>query len=179
MKFKDVMIDLETLGNGKNACVVQIGACYFDRVTGQIGDTLRINIDARDAVKSGAELEADTVYWWLSQDKKAIDSITQGDLLKFIPAFTELNEFLKDAANIWSHATFDFVIVTESMKRIGMKPLFSYRAARDIRTLVELSGVNTKAKVRAGVHHDALDDCKYQVAYCVEALNKIQGGTSD
>lgn len=174
--MKDLMVDLETFGNGKNACIVQIGACYFSRHTGAIGETFKINVDARSSVKTGAEMDADTVYWWLSQSREAIDSITEtanGRLSDLHFAMGEFSGFASKAENIWSHATFDFVILQETYKRLGVKPSFSHRAARDIRTLMDLSGVDAKALPRSGTHHDALDDCLHQVKYCCQAFHKI------
>jgi hypothetical protein len=51
--MKDVMLDIETFGNGKHAAICQIGACYFDRSNGEIGATFKVNVDARSAEKSG------------------------------------------------------------------------------------------------------------------------------
>lgn len=176
--MKDVMIDLETFGNGKNACVVQIGACYFDRVTGEVGETLKYNVDARSAAESGAQLDADTVYWWLSQSKEAVASVTADPKQSIDFVFRQLNGFLDKAQCIWSHATFDFVIVMETFKRLGIKPSFSFRAARDIRTLVDLAKLDTKLFRRTvGTHHDALDDAIFQVNYCVAALNLLKGAS--
>lgn len=172
--MRDVMLDLETLGNGKDKCVCQIGACYFDRETGEIGRTLKINVDAGSHVKHGAQLDAQTVYWWLSQSKEAQASILADPKVDVIQAFNELNEFLKDAKAIWSHATFDFVTIQETFKQLGIKPLFHYRVARDLRTVVDLGKVTVNKLLREGIHHDALEDCKFQVKYCVAALNKIK-----
>lgn len=173
-KMKDVMIDFEAFGNGKNACVCQVGAMKFDRHTGEIGAAFKANIDARTSQASGGEFDADTVYWWLSQSREAIDAITAPDLISIQTAMELLNSFLADAEAIWSHATYDFVILTETLKRLGIKPRFSFRAARDIRTLVDLAQVDTKkGRERKGIHHDALADCEYQIGYCVEALNKL------
>lgn len=171
--YHDVMLDLETFGNGKNACIVQIGACFFDRRTGDIGKTFKCNVDARSSVASGAEMDADTVYWWLDQSDNAINSICDKPLLGIQTAMQDLNLFLEGADNIWSHATFDFVIIQETFKRLNIKPLFSYRFARDIRTLVELAGVKTGSYIREGVHHDALADCFHQVRYCTDAIKKL------
>lgn len=172
--MKDVMLDFETFGNGNNACIVQVGACYFDRKTGEIGKTFKENVDARTSVQSGADIDADTIYWWLSQSSEAIQSVTQGELNPICETMVRLNEFLADAECFWSHATFDFVILMHTLRRLRIKPSFSYRTARDIRTLVDLAGVHPKkGRVREGVHHDALDDCRFQVGYCVEAFNKL------
>lgn len=173
--MKDVMLDFEAFGFRKSAIVCQIGACYFDRDTGEVGDKLSINVDARTAEVAGGQFDADTVYWWLSQSPEAIKSITSGELIDVTTAFITLNNFLKDAKTIWSHATFDFVILTETLNNLKIKPKFKYKVARDIRTLVELSGITIKKIPREGIHHNAIDDCIYQVKYCVEAMKQIKG----
>lgn len=169
------MLDFETFGNGKNALVIQIGACFFDRVTGEIGYTFKLNVDAVSAAKSGGEFDASTIYFWLSQSSEAIKSVTDEPRVPIKDAFILLNDFLKQAKAIWSHATFDFVILQETLKRLDIKPSFRYSVARDIRTLQDLSkGVYAKSFKREGTHHDALEDCKFQVKYCVAALNSIK-----
>lgn len=175
--MKDVMLDFETLGNGKNAAVVQIGACYFDRVTGEIGKTLDIRITPESAVERGGDMDASTVVWWLKQSKEAQQAVFEGPAVDIDSAFLELNRFLQDAKAIWSHATFDFVILQETMKRLRIHPSYQYRAARDIRTLTDLAPLSMADKAnREGVHHNAIDDCKFQVKYCVLALSKLKQG---
>jgi len=78
----DVMLDLETIGNGKYKCIVQIGACYFSR-DGDIGRTFKCNVDAETHTRRGGEIDAKTVYWWLSQDKLAQESILKEGFIMF------------------------------------------------------------------------------------------------
>jgi|ERR1019366_1448477 hypothetical protein len=170
--MKDVMLDFETFGNGKNAAVCQVGAVFFDRKTGALGKEFFCNIDARSTVKSGGEIDADTVYWWLDQKQEARDAL-KGQQFDINVVFKDLNEFLGNADAIWSHATFDFVILQETMKRLGIKPKYSYRSARDLRTLNDLAPKDTDAGPFAGTPHNALDDCRNQIKYCVAALNRI------
>ena len=174
MNIHDVMIDLETLGNGDHAAICQIGACYFDRYTGEIGNTFKINVNAASAAKHGGQLDASTVYWWLSQSQEARDSILADPKLDIVDAMNKLNAFLAGAHRIWSHATFDFVIISNTFRKLGIKPLFSYRAARDIRTLVDLANVTVTKTERTGTHHDGLADALHQVKYCVKAINKLK-----
>lgn len=173
--MKDVMIDLETLGTGKNAAIVQIGAAYFDRNTGNIGATFKRNINLESAVKLGGEMDASTVLWWLTQHKDAQNSITSVENITDITsALDELNDFLSGAKASWSHASFDMPILMSAMSRSGIKSKLHYRATRDIRTLIDLSGIEIDWSSRKGVHHDALDDCLYQVEYCVKAFNALR-----
>jgi hypothetical protein len=176
--LKRVMIDFETFGNGKHACIVQIGACYFDptSLNGQgsvFADGLKIQVDAEDAMRNGAEMDASTVYWWLQQSPEAQRSVTATPRVGEYAALQQLNEYLTPADEIWSHATFDFVILMEALKRRGIKPGFSYRAARDIRTLTALPPVIENAVQREGTHHDALDDAVFQARYVMAKLRVL------
>lgn len=173
--MRDVMIDIETFGNGKRATLVQIGAVYFNRETGELGKEFEANIDARDSILCGSEIDADTVYWWLSQSKEAIEAITRGPLMPLRQTMLDLYQYTQGAKSIWSHATFDFVIIQETFKMLNLKPL-NYRIARDIRTLVDLASLKREDIIggREGTHHNALDDAKFQVKYCVAALNKLK-----
>lgn len=168
------MIDFETLGNGENKCVCQVGAVYFDKVTGELGKELRLNIDAGSHVAKGAKLDASTVYWWLAQSKEAQASILQEPRLDICRAMVQLNQFLADASRVWSHATFDFVTLMETLRQLNIIPTVSYKAGMDLRTLVYLAGISTKDFPREGTHHDGLDDAKFQVKYCVAALNALK-----
>ena len=171
--MKDVMIDFETLGKGPNKAVCQIGAVFFDNVTGELGAEFRANIDARSHEKCGGVVDADTVYWWLKQSEQARASITeQGQDIHTV--MSDLNFFLTPAARIWSHATFDFVTLVNVLHQLNIKPGFSYKAGMDLRTLVYLAGISVSDFPREGVHHDGLADAKHQVKYTVAALNAIK-----
>lgn len=171
--MNNVMIDIETLGNGENKCVIQVGACYFDRDTGEIGATFKKNIDAGSAIKAGLEMDAATVYWWLAQSDEARASILADPKEDITAVFHALNLFLEPAKQIWSHATFDFVTLMETYRKLGIKPLFGFRTARDIRTLMDIVHITVDRK-RDGVHHDALADALHQVKYCMEAFDRLR-----
>lgn len=177
--MNDVMIDFETLGNGTNKCVCQVGAVYFDKITGELGKELKLNIDASSHESFGGKIDAKTVYWWLQQSDQARASITAPGKVDIMTAFIELNSFLSDAKRIWSHATFDFVTLMETMKQLNIKPSFGYKIGLDLRTLVYLAGTKADSGfVRDGVHHDGLEDAKFQVKYAVAALNRIKTNKS-
>ena len=166
--MKDVMIDIETLGTRTTSAIIQIGACYFDRETGEIGDGFTDNIHPDTDLFT---TDYSTLTWWMEQTREAQISVTD------IPIGTEmavgrLKEFLVDATYLWSHATFDVPILLNTFDVVGEKFPIHYTKMRDIRTLMDLANHRGTAK-REGTHHNALDDCIYQVGYCVEALNKI------
>jgi hypothetical protein len=153
--------------------VIQIGAVEFNRETGELGKEFKVNVDAQSAVNSGATLNASTIEFWMKQNDDARNSVMASPKIPIYEAFDDLNKFLSRSKYIWSHATFDFVILCETLRRLKIKPKFSYRSARDIRTLVDLSGGLTTV-AREGTHHDALDDAKFQAKYCSEMLQRIK-----
>lgn len=172
----EVMIDFETFGSGTTAVVVQIGAAYFNRETGEVGKKFKCNVDASSYIGRGfGKIDPDTVYWWLSKSQEARESILADPKLGFIEAFAQLNDFLSDAQKVWCHATFDFPILQETLKATKNRMRCKWSAARDIRTLIDLSGYDYGAHPRSGTHHDALDDCLHQIAYCVAAIKKLKG----
>lgn len=56
----DVMLDLETMGNGPRAAIVAIGAVEFDPKTRTVGDRFYQTVDLATAVKMGGEIDAST-----------------------------------------------------------------------------------------------------------------------
>ena len=67
----DVMLDLETIGNGPRAAIVAIGAVEFDPKTRTVGDRFYQTDDLATAVKMGGEMDASTELWWLKQSDAA------------------------------------------------------------------------------------------------------------
>jgi hypothetical protein len=173
-KMDDLMLDLETLGTSPDCVVVQIGACYFDSTTGEIGEEFRVNIDIDSCLREGFTVGGDTIKWWLTEQAKNATFFNNTTNVR--AAIYDFIEFSWKAKRVWSHATFDFVIIMNYINRLGYTPGFGYKSARDIRTLLDLSGLEIKPNKnnapRAG-EHDALRDCVYQVGYCVKALKKL------
>jgi hypothetical protein len=96
--MKDIMIDIETLGTGTRGLITQIGACYFDRNTGEIGDKFCENIQIQDALDNGFEVRGDTIKFWLEQDKEVIQKMIKNALpvtnagIKYVVEEKELSE---------------------------------------------------------------------------------------
>lgn len=172
--MKDMMLDIEAMGTGNNAAIIQIAACYFDRKTGKIGDKFKVNIDLNSSIDVGLSVNADTICWWLEQSDEARKSILKKPRVKIKTALNDFKSFSKKAKNIWSHSPYDFTIICSALIACGFKPL-NYRYARDIRTLTDLGKKGKNDFKREGTHHDALDDCIFQVKYCVAAMQNLKG----
>lgn len=171
--MNDVMIDIETLGISPLSIITQLGGVYFDRTDGTLGDEFLRNLDIIQSLKEGFQVQGETLEWWLNRPKEQVTFLEmyEGgfDIRQNLHDF---NEFLRGAKNIWCHATFDFVHVTEALKKLDIKPSYDYTIARDIRTLQHLAHI-PRVKSTQNKTHNALDDCKHQVEYCVPYLNKL------
>jgi exodeoxyribonuclease VIII len=63
--MNNVMVDLETMGNGPAAAIVAIGAVEFDPDTGQLGREFYREVDLEDSAFRGGVIDASTVLWWM------------------------------------------------------------------------------------------------------------------
>lgn len=167
--MNDLMLDIETLGTRPTSVICQLGACYFDRNTGKVGDKFLKNIEVGSALMAGLTIDQSTVDWWKQQDERTWHT----GLIDIWSALHLFSDFCKDVKSVWSHATFDVPIVQNAYQVCDIKSPWHYRAAKDIRTLVDLT--NPKFKTDKDLKtHNALDDCLYQVKYCVGCFNKLR-----
>lgn len=173
MNMKDIMIDIETLGTRSTSAIIQVGACYFNRDTGEIGDTFTVNITPQYNLFT---TDTETMNWWNERPLEAQEAVFSNPI-GIETAIRDLHDFLdRDDVRIWSHATFDIPILLNAFQVLGLKFPIHYKKMRDIRTLMDLAD-HYGTKEREGIHHNALDDCIFQVGYCTEAFNKLKHGT--
>ena len=169
--MKDLMIDLETLGTSNNALITQIGACFFDRKTGEIGKQFLINIDIQSGIDAGFTIDGGALAFWFDQPRESATFLNAP--VSVDVAAHRFFSFAKNAKHVWSHATFDFCLISNFYNRMKMQMPFHYSSTKDIRTLVELAGFTREDDAIRSDAHDALKDCIYQVGYCVKAINKL------
>ena len=172
--MNDLMLDIETLGNSTNPVLIQIGAVFFDRKTGEIGDEFCVNVDEDSCLYEGFTKDKSTVEWWAEQDQEVLKKI-RSNTVEVRQAIKDFRKFCGHKMDlcVWSHATFDFPIIQNYLKKFKEKPL-RYKGARDLRTLVDLSGIDLdKYDWTTGKTHNALDDCKFQIKYCIDAIDKL------
>ena len=177
-RYPDLMLDLETLGNTDHSAIVQIGACYFDINTGDIGRCFSIDMIIEDSCKYGV-IDTSTVVWWLQQSKEAQESVFGERPVRVIlkDALKEFSHTMTEGIeNVWCHVDFDWIILQNAYKAVGMNFPFKYWQRQDLRTITRLANVTPyKDYVNEGVAHNALDDCKFQVKYTVGCYQKLRG----
>jgi inhibitor of KinA sporulation pathway (predicted exonuclease) len=175
------MIDIETLGKGRNALIVSIGAVEFDLKQGILGRELLLNIDIGNAHRNGGIIDADTIMWWMKQSDEARAALATRPRMPLYEALDRLNYWMSDAewkrdVCVWGNgSTFDISILEDSMKLVHLNEYWSFRKVRDMRTFVDMFDRlgYFVPKHKRGVAHTALDDARNQAQTLINLWEKV------
>jgi len=169
----DVMIDLETMGNGPNAAIVAIGAVEFDIQAGTVGERFYMVADLESAVECGGVIDASTVMWWLKQSdeaRAALDAPSEhiAVVLHQFAGWME-NRGARDDVRVWGNgAAFDNVILASAYRRNLAQQPWMHWNDRCYRTIkAQHPGVKIE---RYGTHHNAVDDAESQARHLIAML---------
>ncbi len=172
--MKKIMLDLETMGNKPGAAIISIGAVFFD-VNNGLGPSFHARIDLEDSVRCGLKMDASTVKWWLNQSKEAQTAVmlpgtSLATTLASFSDFVTTNLDHGERAEVWGNGSdFDNVILSAAFDAVGKSIPWRFYDSRCYRTLKNLfKGV--PADPRVGIHHDALDDAKFQALHAIKIL---------
>lgn len=166
----DIMIDIETLATHNNAVITQLAFLPFNPKNGEFKEGRMWNFNIQDMLNIGLEVDGPTIEWWMQQHHH--------DFLKhqcdIEEAFEIIIKELAKADRIWCHATFDMPLVINMLQKAGYDTsCISFRKTRDLRTICDLANINFDDYPKIGNSHNALDDCRFQIQYCVDALKKL------
>jgi len=167
-KKMDIMLDLETMGNGANSAIIAIGAVAFDN-TGIHGKFYQ-QVNLQSCVKAGMEMDTSTVLWWLKQSdaaRKAFDenekALPIGKVLQMFGSFcTDFN-----LCKMWGNgAAFDNVILSNAYRKCGIIQPWKFWNDACYRTIKNMFPVEEFNRI--GVHHNAVDDAETQASHLIE-----------
>lgn len=170
----DLMIDIETASHLPNACIVSIGAVEFDMKTGQTGKKFYLNVDLVSCQKAGLHISAETVLWWLKQNKESQLALEQAPV-RLHTALSVLSDFIQECQpnNIWANSpSFDCVILKSAFNAVDIKCPWDFWQERCVRTLSAFRP-DVRKNTPNDNAHDALADCLYQIKYCSVIYNLI------
>jgi hypothetical protein len=167
-----VMTDLETMSTSPRAAILEVAAVAFDpRPGGIIAEAQAFHAYVR-LEGQGRELDPSTLLWWLQQSEEARRQLIEGQRNAFpiAQALDGLERWFRAAVPVhpidavWSHgATFDLPILSDAFRQYGRREPWSYKAARDTRTLFHLFNGGEVPKVeQVGTLHNALADALTQ-----------------
>jgi exodeoxyribonuclease VIII len=157
-----IMLDLETLGNKPGSVIVAIGAVKFGN--GEILDGFYERVDAQSCIDIGLRMDVSTVMWWMIQNDAARKEITQpGEPIAAV--LCRYSFWAHDLdAEVWGNgASFDNVLLSDAYDRANLVRPWEYYNDRCYRTVKNLHP--EVPMVRAGTHHNALDDAKSQAIH--------------
>lgn len=170
------MTDIETMGNGSRAAIVQIAAVECDINTGETGATFKENVSLASSLDAGLEVNASTILWWMEQSEDAKKAV--------FSYYKPLAEVLLEFRNwitmrggrdvmIWGRSPrFDCGIIGDAYKALKQGIPWDFRNERCVRTIEAIDPAVKKAAVNTGVAHNGVDDCLYQIEYCSKIIQK-------
>lgn len=184
--MKHAVIDIETLGVGSRALIMEIGAVVFDPETlaatadPPVSDSFYRLVDPAAELKLGFEPDGPTLMWWLKQSEENRMRIAGGyDAKNAVSTHVMLDALatwctVQNVKYIWGHgATFDPVILAEHFRRMNRQTPWDCRDVRDTRTLYALSNLEEAewAILMVNNHkhhpvHDAWCHAK-AISYCI------------
>lgn len=173
----DVMIDLETMGNGPRASIASIGAVVFSRrdplPPKEESQTFYTRVDLRGQKR---EFDPDTIYWWLNQGDGARQALLEKPQLPLPDSLMAFREWVRSFERtgtrfdgFWSlGSTFDLVILSTAYKESAIDNPMPYPKHLCLRTMFNLYG-DPRSRATAGVKHNALDDA-YAQAVALQSI---------
>tara|TARA_E500000178_G_scaffold354001_1_gene421536 strand:+ start:2705 stop:3226 length:522 start_codon:yes stop_codon:yes gene_type:complete len=167
----DIMIDIETVGTGPDACILTIAAQTFDPFS--VGYHKQ-DYYARVDVDSQPDREVDdaTVEWWATQPQQAQDeAFSEEGRIPLRQALEELSKICFHCNLTWANGTtFDMVILENAMKQLGLPIPWQFWNVRDARTVYSL--YPDLPKPRAS--HHALEDCRRQIDLLQQTIKHLK-----
>lgn len=163
--MKDVMLDIETLGNGPGCVILAIGAVYFDPKRGNLGNTFYSAISIHDSMGWDFRIDVDTLNWWVKEQGEAFLNVFTETVSapKIATVLEEFDYYLqeygpKSEVRVWGNgADFDNAIVQYAYRRLDLRVPWKYTNNRCYRTLARMMGRPEKKAA-----HNALEDAKAQ-----------------
>lgn len=167
-----VMLDLETMGNGPDAAIIAIGAVAFDIKSRSIGAKFYRTVDLASSVAGGGRMDPSTVLWWMQQSEDA-RKVFAREGATIDAALLDFADWLSGSfgeAEVWGNgAAFDNVILASAYRRAGMETPWQYWNNRCYRTVRALHPHVDCTRV--GTYHNAVDDAETQARHLIAMLN--------
>jgi 3' exoribonuclease, RNase T-like len=167
--MRHIMLDLETLGQDTGCAIMSIGACMFTpQGVSQCDFYKTISLDFLKGT-----IDPTTLKWWWQQKQETRDEFLSSKaqshtdvLLAFVEWVRNVSHIDRDL-RIWSHgATFDVEIIEAALKAENISIPWTYRDARDTRTVYEMANVKV---VEPKIKHHALYDAIAQAEAVIKS----------
>lgn len=172
-----IMLDLETLGTGRNSVILSIGAVRFDpfipRTAQAFDGTFYAEFGSDSLVlqqRLGLEINAATVEWWMRQSVLAKRVFKNGVVNDPVDTLARFSDFVAVSPEPWmwgNGADFDNMLLGDMYDAFSLKRSWSYGQNRCYRTMKNLPGAPVNLHIK-GVAHNALDDAIRQAKHLAD-----------
>jgi len=192
----DIMLDVETLGNGLKPVITQLSAVSFQIESGKPLSEFNRFIKPQSCAKVGLSCESPygsvpTMDFWLKQEESVFNKVilkafTEGEELREVLfAFTDwLKEEMKknncSKVKVWGNGPVaDCVWVRSAYNACSIEAPWKYWDDADVRTYDDIGmrafNFNSKKEIEfKGEKHNAIDDCKNQIKRVCAVFEKIK-----
>jgi hypothetical protein len=165
--YNAAMLDIETMGTGPSAAVVQIALVGFNFETFEVQaatDVFDADVDLTSALMLGGVTDEPCVRWW--RDRGGFRP--KGPARDLRSVLVLLRRWFDDRPSIervWAQGpSFDIAVLEGYFRRAGMDCPWKYNAPRDTRTAYDLAAdTGLWSKSGREPDHDALSDCRLQI----------------
>lgn len=177
----EFMVDLETMGSGPTAAIVSIGCVPFDRESLTVSqDEFYTVVDLESSLEAGLTAESSTILWWMTQSEEARTELFSRRRAQLYEALSALRYWMaglvpaKNDRKVWGNgAAFDNVILSSAYKAVGLETPWNFWNDRCFRTMKN-EFADVPLPDRAGLHHKAVDDARYQAECLVEIFRSVR-----
>lgn len=175
MAKKHFMVDIETLSTAVNAVVLSIGAVEFHPTSGEILNEFYHELRLQD--QTHRKIDVGTVQWWFKQvleEHNQTPIYNNANKTPVRNALILLRDFLGEGKKcVWAcDPDFDCAILSNLYEEYKLQTSWEYNEPKSVRTVRVLAEIHSVGLPEFVKSHNALDDCKRQVAEIVE-FNRV------
>lgn len=170
--MNNIMLDLETMGNGNNAAIIAIGAVKFDAKG--INERWYEVVSLQSSINVGLEVDSSTIMWWMKQSDDARAQFEK-EGMELRNALIDFSQFVGNDPIMWGNgAAFDNAILSNAYRKSRLDQPWSFRNDRCYRTIknlypnIEIDDI--------GIQHCAVDDAEYQALHLIKIFYVLNIG---
>lgn len=176
-KYTDLMLDLETLGQGTGSVIISIAAVPFFKSGenyNQYRQCFHQNIAIQSCLDVGLKIDPATLHWWIQKSSLFIK--LQENTAMLHEGLMELELFIKthctEEVRVWGRGpSFDNAILRDAYSRFNMELPWLFYKERCVRTyLCGYEDLLKKHLPFEGNVHDPVDDAIHQI----KSIYKVQ-----
>lgn len=182
-----IMIDIETLGIGAGAPVLQLAVLAMPLDDEEAEPILAYEeyLPLQPQQRLGRYADMSTILWWFKQDDKARGKIAQyndsedselleGMVKSYLNRIRHLITQAGEDYEVWCRGTnFDPPIIESLAVTYGISVPWRYDKVFDLRTLMKATGTPKGELLPGTVLHHALSDCRNQMRDLFEARRRL------